>query len=327
MKKVNWEMIGVFVAIITLIGFIIVERYELQSWMQSQPWLNLQSLLLLAVIVIVGIVGYLLWQLWKWPLFRLRLRKALWNLRKALWKMYDNKQLVLGLLSLIIVVYGAFDLTESSRVAAFSFGLILATMLLTRYGLQLYDVKPPTLNEYGEVLEKIDFDYWDSPLNHGWQLGGKSEPTFRHLYYRYFGSALKIVPLGSYALDYAVTGDGQRGTKIEFVAQPDASWVVYARLVLQREGQAPSGNKWLNICHGSESPKRVGGNEWGIHTKPIQTIGKIGIYRVDLEKAVGKTYALDAEQWSYGSLEGFRLRRNLTMAYISIFKPHMWRYD
>jgi hypothetical protein len=269
-----------------------------------------------AVIAVIAIAGSLLW---RWSLFRQ-------ICETAFWKVYENWQLALGLLLLLIVAYGAFDLTKSFRFIALVLGIILATALLTRYSLQIHSVKalgaarqPPVPSEYGELLEKIDFDYGDSPGTHGWQLNG-TEPTFRSVHHPNFGRALKIMPSRNYQLNYSVTDESRYGTRIEFAAEISDNWLVGVKLNLKRETGSPSSNKRLSIKHGSEFPEHIGGNEWRICVEPICTVGKWGIYRIDLEEAVGKTFAEDREKWSYESLVGFYLCHKLCLAYISIFK-------
>jgi hypothetical protein len=180
----------------------------------------------------------------------------------------------------------------------------------------------PTLQK--NILETIQFDYIDSPLNHGWGfIEGDSQPTFESVNDATVGKALKITTTDSnfYAIDYELKPlTKELGNFLEVVANyPDdkSSW--YAYVEMTNNGGTLYG--WLKFKVGKEktlpSQKTTGEQEWLVYIYPKSSLDQNWVkMQIDLRKTVQETFGKDG--WSFQKLIKFRIRGNLWIDSIEI---------
>lgn len=182
--------------------------------------------------------------------------------------------------------------------------------------------------EPGELLEKIGFDYSDSPTNHGWRIlecPDETQVVLRHFDDGFVGSAIEIRSTVWYAMDYAVKPVAVFGSIVEFVAiLENKASIIYAGFSLRSSDDSKSkpGPFWLNfpVGKGQPIPHGDGNTEWSFPVEPtLLHPGSSWVrFQVDLNEAVNQTFGTLG--WRFGQLIGFRLRGNLSLTQISIFK-------
>ena len=179
------------------------------------------------------------------------------------------------------------------------------------------------------LVQRIEFDYQDSPTRHGWTMvQGEADETdlaIEHLSDPFVGSAISISSPLKYGMDHQVgQAASQVGRIVEFVGALDRQAAVYAWVGLKRDdGTTATG--WLQFQVGSERPRSIalgtgsGEDEWLVYIRPVEHIGGDWLlFRVDLSEAVAQTFGGDG--WSYEHLEKFRVRGSLSLDYIFIYK-------
>jgi hypothetical protein len=177
------------------------------------------------------------------------------------------------------------------------------------------------------LIQKIDFDYplEESPFENGWRLVEGAQPAFEYPTDGSFGKVIAIREVARserpYALDYNVEPDARRlGKMVEFVAELKPGAAIYAHVVnVLSKARSTSREGWIKIQIGpSQITQQVAHNEWVMCIMPTQLKGNWQLFRIDLINAVNQTFGNDG--WSFEQLIGFRLRGNLRLAYISVFK-------
>ncbi len=178
------------------------------------------------------------------------------------------------------------------------------------------------------VVQKIDFDYQDSPINNGWAMieAGSPPVVFSHMADENVGGAIDINSPVKYGMDFNINSAAiQFGNMIEFVADMRENAAVYALAVIRQEsGNTTTG--WLKfvLAEGKILPTAVtigsgnGSDEWLINVSPVlHRGGNWLLFQVDLRDAVNDTFGKDG--WSFSALQKLRLRGNLSLDYITIF--------
>jgi hypothetical protein len=175
------------------------------------------------------------------------------------------------------------------------------------------------LTRENDRLHTIRFDYSDSPSLHGWHIGSVT-PSFRSVTDGFFGSALEIRATQKYAMDYYLDDKLRKSSYLEFVAQYAENTVVYARITIRSKDSSKLREGWLAFLLGSgeSRPAGDGTEEWTVFISPTQREGKWSIFKIDLRDAVASSYGRDG--WIFKHLDGFRLRGDLTIAHISVYK-------
>ncbi len=185
-------------------------------------------------------------------------------------------------------------------------------------------LEPATSKEYGSLLEKIEFDYQDPPTKHSWRIvdcPDKTRVSLRFFDDGFVGRALEIEATVRYAMDCTVSPSVELGSVVEFVTKLETGGsVVYARLSVQSSDSSRSKAVWFNfpVGKGQPWPHGDGSSEWSFPVTPTHLGGNWLQFRVDLNEAVRQTYGKDG--WRFEKLRGFRLRGNLSLAYISVFE-------
>ncbi|MCA9953515.1 MAG: hypothetical protein H6657_15955 [Ardenticatenaceae bacterium] len=173
------------------------------------------------------------------------------------------------------------------------------------------------------LVQRIDFDYQDSPIKHGWvMVEGKDEADeekllIKHIFDQFVGSAISITSPIQYGMEYNVgLATTQFGRMVEFVADFEEGGVIYAYVSLERDdGSNTTG--WIKLRVGKGQPTLIDQNEWQLFIEPVSMIGgEWLLFRVDLEDAVLQTFGTD--EWKFQGLHKFRIRGDLSLDYISI---------
>jgi hypothetical protein len=173
------------------------------------------------------------------------------------------------------------------------------------------------------AIQKIDFDYEDSPTKHGWEMlsseAQEAEIQIEHTSDQFVGNAISISSPVRYAMDFKVGLEAaQRGKVVELVAilTEDTSIFLYTGLV-QDNGTTSKG--WLKLKSRKGPPQPVDEDEWQLSIEPVSSKGgNWSLYRVDLQDAVMQTFGNDG--WKFQQLEKFRIRGSLSLDYIYIYE-------
>ncbi len=177
-----------------------------------------------------------------------------------------------------------------------------------------------------ELFQKIEFDYQDSPIEHGWTIVGadETEVIVVHISDQFVGNAVSINSPVNYGMDFEVTTAAKQfGKVIEFVADLENDSRIYAFVGLKQDnGTTTTG--WLKFKAGDGQPQpsaiatNIGEGEWSVPIKPLLYRGGDWLlFQVDLEDAVKRTFGRDG--WSFQQLIKFRVRGDLSLDYLSVF--------
>ena len=180
----------------------------------------------------------------------------------------------------------------------------------------------PDAQTTANLIQKIGFDYLPaSPLIHGWKLGEGIPPRLTFVPYRLGKKALAIQEVAQpgqrpYALDYNVEPVAKI---VEFVAKFESGAAIYAHVGMAlSKPPSTSADGWIQFRIGTSHPERVTSTEWLMYVMPTRSKRKWDLFRIDLMDAVKQTLGNDG--WTFKRLIGFRLRGNLKLAHISVFK-------
>jgi hypothetical protein len=243
-------------------------------------------------LIVVGLVAILLAIYWDWfvPLITLLITGASWE-----------RPLPIGL-KILLAVIGVIPI--GAGVGQFVSGKHRGNHPHAR------ERKPA---EELTLLQRIDFDYQDSPENHGWRIEGNPGFSLQP------GGVLDITSRKLYSMHHTVTPLACSGTLIEFVARYEAhNTAVYARVAIQSQDGSENDEVWLKIQIGPHPPEQARGtHEWIWYVQPALLDGGWSRFEVNLPDAVKETFG--AEGWSYRKLIGFRLRGRLKIKQILVY--------
>jgi hypothetical protein len=172
-------------------------------------------------------------------------------------------------------------------------------------------------------IEKIDFDYQDSPTKHGWTLleseADETQLVIEHISDQFVENAISISSPVKYAMEFEVgSAAAQLGKVVEFAANLDKNAAFFVYVSLERDDGSTT-NGWLKLTIGKGQPAPVDQDEWRLFIQPVSTKGGDWLlYRVDLQDAVMETFGNDG--WKFQQLEKFRIRGDLSLDYIHIFE-------
>lgn len=249
------------------------------------------------------------------------------------WKIVERFKIIGELIAaLIVIVPILFVLVQQGLAATVPAWLVLLITLSAVTLGYLLGRRPRTVisaevpatqpNELKTPLQTINFNYQDSPLNHGWRIAetvDESQPVITHVSDGFYGNALKIRSTARYALDCGVIPAAHIGKSVEFVAkmmERDSS--IYAKLSVQSKDGTKTKDVWLNFQIGVGQPRPHGDGmvEWIVYVSP-ELIGSGWLkFQVDLNDALVRSFGKDG--WDFRKLRGFRLRGSLNIAYIKI---------
>lgn len=247
------------------------------------------------------------------------------------WEFIDRFKTVAELIATLIVVVptlvAIWGLIQQGLTAVIPAWVVLVTAI---FGVLLgyligHTPIPSQSRRPGALIEKIDFEYRDSPLKHGWRLGETDETqvTLKHISDGFVGNALEIRSNARYSLDYSLNAASRLGTFIEFVAKFEGEAHVYALTKVQSKDKSKTRNLWLSFTVGTQEPQRIddGSESWYeyiVWIKPVRLEGNWLLFRIDLKDAV--TRSAGREGWRFCELLALRLRGNQSLAYVSIYE-------
>jgi hypothetical protein len=172
-----------------------------------------------------------------------------------------------------------------------------------------------------QLIEKMSFDYSDSPEDHGWIILDQPQPTFNHISSGFVGEALEIKSYEGRAMDFPIGAASSFGTMIEYAVKLEGKAVVYTYVKVQSKDGSTSRKVWFAFVPGTKKPEQVYAppeEEWTVYVRPEQLGGGWILFRIDLKETVMDT--VGTEGWSLEQLQKFRLRGNLSVAQISIYE-------
>jgi hypothetical protein len=201
---------------------------------------------------------------------------------------------------------------------------VISSVIQNRTAQRAISTETPVPSKH--LLQRIDFDYEDSPTVHGWQMteGDERQLIFEHTDDNFVGSAIKITSPTRYKLEYDISPQAEAGTAIEFVADLKGDAAIYLQVGLEKEdGTIASG--WFRFRPGSgpsepyydEATEDYAG-EWFVYLYPVSSKGDWMLFQVALEDLMANTFGKDG--WDLQRLIKFRLRDNLSLDYISVFE-------
>lgn len=254
------------------------------------------------------------------------------NNKDGLWKVIERFKTIAELIATLIVIFPILSaLIQQGLNATMPVWLVLvvaifAILLGYLFGRTSRISQNIPRNHKHELLQKIDFDYSDSPVEHKWHLGestDETQPSFLHFPDGFVGKALEIKSTVRYRMDFFVDQLASLGSYIEFVAKLENESYFQTCIRVQSKDSSNVRKLWLSFCAGTEQPKRIddGSDTWYeyvVNVIPTQLEGGWARFELDLIKAVQLTAG--KEGWKFGQLERVRLRGNISIAHISIFK-------
>jgi hypothetical protein len=165
-----------------------------------------------------------------------------------------------------------------------------------------------------KLLQRLEFRYDDSPLEHGWVLVNTTPITFTHLLDNFQGITIETSEYNG--IETAVSLDARKGNYIEFVIKPKGDAPMYAHInVRSKEDQSVSRDVWLKFYDEGETKKSLD-NEYRINSSPISLSNGWKKFQINLDETVDQTFGKDG--WKFSDLIGFRTRGNLSLAYIEV---------
>lgn len=247
------------------------------------------------------------------------------------WKFIDRFKTVAELIATLMVVVPAlvaiWGLIQQGLTAVIPAWVVLVTAIfgvLLGYLIGRAQILSQS-RHFRALIEKIDFEYKDSPLKHGWRLGETDETqvTLKHISDGFVGNALEIRSAARYRLDYSLSAAARLGTFIEFVAKFESEAYVHVLTKVRSKDASKTRNLWLSFTVGTQEPKRVddGSEQWyeyRVWMKPVRLEGNWLLFRIDLKDAVMRSAG--REGWQFSELLALRLRGNQSLAYVSIYE-------
>ncbi len=247
----------------------------------------------------------------------------------SLWNFVERARTVLQIMTALVVVVpvmlAAWNLIQQGLAAIVPAWVVLLTSILgVPLGYLLGRRRNlPLSRRGGALVQRIDFEYQDSPLKHGWQLGGTDEKdiTFEHTSDGYWGNVLEIEAKGDYRLDYRVGSIAHLGTSVEYVTRFEGEAYVYALNEVRSKNGLKTKDLWVCFSVGTQVPVRNDDRseswfEWMVYLRPIRVEGGWLLFRIDLRDAVARSAG--KEGWEFSRLKKIRLRGNQSLGYILI---------
>lgn len=170
-------------------------------------------------------------------------------------------------------------------------------------------------------IQRIDFDYDDSPTQHGWKMmaseATEEEVNIEHTFDQYVGNAISITSPVRYGIEFTVGSlAAERGKVLELVADLTEDAYIYTYISLVKDDGSTT-NGWLKLTIREGPPKPVDNDEWQLSMERVSSKGGDWLlYRIDLQDAVMQTFGNDG--WKFQQLEKFRIRGDLSLNYIEI---------
>ncbi len=247
------------------------------------------------------------------------------------WKFIERFKILAELTAtLVVVIPVLYVLLQQGLAATIPVWLVLLiTVFAVFLGYMLgrrpsASFLPMATTHKGRLLQKIDFDYPDSPTIHGWYIGestDETQPAFKHFLDGFVGNALEIKSMVRYRMDLDIDQIAGLGRHVEFAVKLEGESYVMLRTLVHSKGKAKSRQLWLSLYAGNGQTKRIddGSDTWFEYVVPVMPSrmeGGWGVFQIDLNDAVKKTAGNLG--WAYGQLERIRFRGNLPIAHVSV---------
>ena len=169
-----------------------------------------------------------------------------------------------------------------------------------------------------KASQRIDFNYSDSPTNHGWQILDSVPITFTSETDGYQGAYLVVRSNDFYAMDTYVHRDALSGTHIEFVSKFESDATVYAHVIMKGLDDSIVKEGWLKFYPDTRTFEQVDEDEWKVPVEAIPQGGGWSLFQIDLVDAVRQTFG--NQGWRYAQIDRIRIRGNIALAYIEVYE-------
>lgn len=135
-------------------------------------------------------------------------------------------------------------------------------------------------------LEAIEFNYSDSPANHGWSIElGEAEYRVET---EFPEPALRIDPYDRFIMDYRVQGSGREASHLDIIRGRLGMWFYVRLLVANRAGAHK--RVWIAFPPEPVETRRFNDSEWWVYVEPVATSDRWCQYRLDLHTALEDTF-------------------------------------
>jgi len=172
------------------------------------------------------------------------------------------------------------------------------------------------------LLHTIDFDYREHPLDHNWTISSDegNQPTVTHVSDGFFGHTIKIRASTPYAMDYQVEPIAQLGKSIEIVVKVEKGYGLYSLASFLSKDGSTRQDIWFNYQVGVGEPRPFSRDksEWIVYVEPELMEGKWYKFSIDLQNVIDRS--IGKEGWSFRKIRSFRVRGNVQIAYIKVYK-------
>jgi len=177
-----------------------------------------------------------------------------------------------------------------------------------------FDINFNYLNNYN--LELSDWkEYIDSQIPKKPDIGFGIDPSS-------VGKYLILTSHGRHCYDYNVEEKYINTKAVEFIYQFVEGSVPYIKVEMINLKTKQTKAAWFQLVYKNTTPEKVNFHEWKIHVKPKPYNNDSGsgwnsMY-VDLNYWIKETFGM--EGWEFNKLLGFRLRGNMRLAGINMYK-------
>jgi hypothetical protein len=174
-----------------------------------------------------------------------------------------------------------------------------------------------------KLLQKIDFNYKDSPTKHNWIIRSPDEnqPIITLHTNGFWGKTIKIQSNVLYAMDLPLTEPiAKIGKRIEFIGRMENDSRFYSLgNYISKDGSSRK-DIWFNYQIGDGDPIVFNDDksEWLVYIEPELLEDNWQKFSIDLQHVINRSVA--KEGWSLKELTRFRVRGNIQIAQIKVFR-------
>ena len=176
------------------------------------------------------------------------------------------------------------------------------------------------------AIQTIDFNYVESPIEHGWYFSESidtSQIVFNPLYESANISGVEVNSSIKWGMDFDLEpATKQFGRVLEFVVIPRKDAAIYTFINISKsDGTHSTGWLKFTFCDGDVEPilrDNSGSAEWRVCLSPFSHDDNWLLFRVQIIDEVKKTFSADG--WSFQGLNKIRVRGNLSLDYFSIYE-------
>ncbi len=248
------------------------------------------------------------------------------------WKAIERFKLVIELIASLIVaipiVYALLAQGVSANIPVWAVLVILVFaialgFLLGRNSIKKVVMPNQSIIGSNQLLQKIDFNYKGSPTKHNWEIRSPDEnqPIITRVIDGFWGNTIKIQSSAFYALDMPLTEPiAKIGKRIEIVARMENDSRLYSLgNYISKDGSSRK-DIWFNYQIGDGEPVVFNEekSEWLVYVEPELLEGNWQKFNINLQEVINRSVA--KEGWSLKELTKFRVRGNIQLAHIKVFR-------